>query len=197
VRDSLVARIDSWSPDSAPGVIFAGFEPFAHPELPQLIEAAVNSGFVRVALRTDAGALGLPGNAAGVIAAGVRALEVMLLGGTAAEHDGATAAPGLFDAATVGVAAFRSAARDAGVHVSVSGFVPVCRHNEAFAAGGVAALASMGATSVELACASQELAEKPEVRAALETAAVNGMAAWRSVSGAVLGGDQAPWVVSS
>jgi len=184
-----VTRVcDSWSDGPGPNVALVGAEPFAHPELPLLVQGAARAGCERIRLRTDAGALPSGGNAAGVVAAGVRHLEVVLLGGVAPVHDALVGRAGAFDAALAGVAAFVSAAGAAGSAVAVTGRVPVCRHNRDEVAGAVAALAAAGAIGVELAPAAGTALDEDRLRSARETAVVNGV--WLHVAGAR---DLAPW----
>jgi len=161
------------------GIGFTGFEPFAHPALPQLINTAVSLGFDRIRLRTDAGALASGGNARGVLDAGVRHLEVVLLGDEAT-HDRLTACPGLHAAASGGATSFLAAARQAGpaagANVVLTGYVPICRHNAAFAPAAVAHLAALGAVAVQVDASAAGQKLRDAVLAALETAAVNGIA---------------------
>lgn len=197
VRADVEALATDWSTGPGPNVVFTGFEPFAHPHLPALVEAAVSAGCQRVRLRTDAGALATPGNAEGALAAGVRQLEVVVLGDRAT-HDGATARQGLFDAALAGIAAFLEAAERVGEPVAVTGLVPVCPHTLAAAPAAAAVLAAAGAVAVVFdvsACSTNTLAP---VHAGLETATVRGMSA--SVVGAPQGAVQdvvaaMPWTV--
>lgn len=169
-----------WSAGPGPNVVFTGFEPFAHPELPAIVEAAVSRGFERVRLRTDGGALSRPGNAAGVLGAGVHQLEVVILGGPDT-HDALSGRAGLFQSASAGAAAFLSEATRLGKRVAVSGHVPICRHNIAETPAAVAALASFGATAVHIDASAYDDArsEAPQlIAAALETATVNRLAAY-------------------
>ena len=187
----------SWSSGPGPNVVFTGFEPFAHPELPAIVEAAVSRGFERIRLRTDGGALSRSGNAAGVLSAGVQQLEVVILGGVDA-HDALTGRAGLFQSASAGVAAFLSEAGRLGKRVAVTGYVPVCRHTIAETPGAVAALGSLGATAVHIdasAFGGAQSEASPFISAALETATVNRLAAfvtgWSGGIDPVFG--RAPW----
>jgi hypothetical protein len=174
------------------GVTLAGFEPFAHPELPEIVASAVEAGFVRVRLRTDGGALGLHGNAAGVLAAGVRHIEVVLFGDPET-HDRLTRREGLYQAALRGVRAFREAAASSGCGVFVSGVLPLCAHNIGVAAGAVVAFAEMGAGAVELDASRLPAADRVVLAAALDTATVNGMHAWVPDGGFAAPYDRGPW----
>lgn len=173
-----------WPSDPGPNVLFTGPEPFSHPELPGIVARATAAGVERISLRTDAGALSIPGNAEGVLAAGVRQLQVVMLAGTAHTHDALASRPGLFDAATAGVASFLAAARASRTTVAFTGLVPVCGHNLAELPATVAALAQAGAVAVEIA-ASPGVASSPGfadwVSAAIDTGLVNGV--WVSVTG--------------
>lgn len=160
------------------GIAFTGFEPFAHPALPELISTAVSAGFDRIRLRTDAGALASGGNARGALDAGVRHLEIVLLGDEAT-HDRLTACPGLHAAASSGAASFVAAARQAGLaggSAVLTGYVPICRHNAASAPAAVAHLAALGAVAVQIDASAASERQRDAVLAALETAAVNGIA---------------------
>lgn len=112
----------------AAGVTLTGPEPFSHPELPALIAACRDAGFSRIALESDAGALAVPGNAPGVLHAGVRHLLVRVLGADDATHDERIGRSGRASAARVGVAAYRAAALESGRAIVVTAVVPVCRH---------------------------------------------------------------------
>lgn len=150
-----------------PNVVFAGFEPFAHPELPTLVRLAVDAGYERIRLRTDAGALSSPGNAEGVLGAGVRQIEVVLLG-AGDEHDSLTGRSGLFAAAMQGVSRFAAVADASGLDVGITGLVPVCRHNVQHVPEAVAALASLGAVAVTIDARRRAL-DADVVRSALDT----------------------------
>lgn len=172
---AVQADVASASQRAEGGVVFTGFEPFAHPELPQLIAAAADAGFARIRLRTDAGALALSGNADGALRAGVSQFEVVLLGGGAL-HDRLSARAGRFDAAFAGVAAVRAAAAVLGADIFISTLVPVCSHNASALAEAVQASALLGAESVLFDC--REHAPDPAVlAAALDAATVNRIAA--------------------
>lgn len=194
VRTVLEAIAASWEYGSGPNVTFVGIEPFAHPELPDLIGAAVSVGFRRIRLRTDAGALSLPGNAEGVLGAGVRLIEIALLAGCAEDNDRLSGRPGLFEAALEGARSFSRVAEAAGEHVVVSGRIPLCTHNERFLSDAVGALARIGASAVVIDARCFDGTEHAAIKAALDTATVNAMAG--SVLGAVSFPDPylaAPW----
>lgn len=149
--ESILATLrsvsDSWDGGPGPNVLFDGMEPFAHPALPMMVDAARRLGFERIRLRTDAGALASGGNAQGSVQAGVRQIEVVIMG-AGAEHDALSGREGLFQAAVQGVEAFREAVGAAGGHGVVSAVVPVCRHNAAGLPQTVASCARLGAVSV-------------------------------------------------
>jgi len=173
VTQRIAATAAEWAGGPGPNVAFTGAEPFAHPELPALVGAAVAAGAERIRLRTDAGALAGGNNASGVLAAGVRHIEVVLVGGDAQVHDGIVGRPGLYDAAVAGVAAFRSAAQAADVPVAITGYVPVCRHNAAHVVSTVLALAACGAVSVELQPVDGYRIDAATALAAFQAAVVN------------------------
>lgn len=184
ILTALSTTAASWSDGPGPNVMFVGTEPFAHPELPQLVSAAVGAGYQRIGLRTDAGALSIPGNAEGVLSAGVRHIQLVLAGGDAASHDGITARSGLFDSAMGGIAVLRQAARTAGVSVAITGLVRVCPHSLTSLPAAVAALTDAGAVAVELAVTptvTNETDLRDWLGSAIDTGMVNGV--WVSVSG--------------
>jgi len=178
--DRIAKQLDSAAKvetDTSRNVSFMGFEPFRHPELPQLISAAVESGFDRIRLQTDAGALAQASNAAGAIGTGVRQLEVVVLG-DAATHDALAQRPGHFELARAGVEAFRSVAEREGVHIWVSAIIPACRHNIAVLPAAVAAAAHMGAQAVVIDASGFRVKADAEalLDAALQTGTVNRVA---------------------
>lgn len=147
VMTRLREAVEGAGGPSATNVVFGGIEPFAHPSLPLLIDSAVSLGCERIRLRTDGGALAGGGNAEGCIHAGVRQIEIVILG-AGVEHDASAGREGLFERAVAGAAAFRDAASRAGVVAVVTAVVPVCRHNRSTLPATVAACASLGAVSV-------------------------------------------------
>ena len=149
VLASVRAVAGSWSVGPGPNVVFVGAEPFAHPQLPALVAGAASLGVERIGLRTDGGALSVDGNALGAIHAGVRLIEVVVLGDQRI-HEELMADAGGFATTRLGARAFLDAGRESGAAVALTGRIPVCRHNLAGLPGAVAALAEMGAVSVEL-----------------------------------------------
>jgi hypothetical protein len=127
-----------------PNVALVGCETFAHPRLPALVAEAFRLGVVRLRLTTAGAALAQGGNAAGAIDAGVRQVEVVVLG---PEQDSGGAGPSL-SAVTEGMNAFLEAGRAAGLRLAIAGRVPVCTHTVASAPATVAALAAAGAVAV-------------------------------------------------
>lgn len=176
-----------------PNVVLTGSEPFAHPELPTLVRLAADAGFERIRLRTDAGALSSPGNAEGVLGAGVRQLEVVLLG-AGEVHDSLTGRPGLFAATTQGVSRFAAAADASGLEIAITGLVPVCRHNAQHVPEAVAALASLGAVAVTIDARRHAL-DAGVLRSALDTGTAGLVAV--SVLGQEVDApyDRLPWLV--
>jgi hypothetical protein len=170
-----VAR--SWERGPGPNIALVGPEPFAHPELPAIVGGIAALGIERIRLRTDGGALSVEGNAGGALHAGVRQIEIVLLGDREA-HDSLSATSGLFDAAQAGAVAFAAASSASGVTTALTGWVPVCRHNLEALPAAVASLARMGAVAVELDLSDSALVAvgaKKWVSAALETGMVNGV----------------------
>ncbi len=179
VAEELAQIARGWSLPPGPNVSFLGFEPFMHPQLPQLIAVAADEGCERIRLRTSGAALAQAGNAEGALHAGVRHLELVLLGDPAT-HDRLSCREGLCAATASGAAAFTAAASSSRVDVCVAGLVPVCPHNASILPEAVAALAAMGATSVCFDARAHRWrpAEEPLLRAALDTAALNRLAAF-------------------
>lgn len=134
----------------ADGIVLTGPEPFSHPELPALIGLCRQTGFVRIALETDGGALAVHGNAAGVLHAGVRHLWVRVLGADDAAHDDRIGRPGRAAAARAGIAAYRAAALEGSRAVVVTAIVPVCRHTLPDLPAIVAGCAGRGFDAVRL-----------------------------------------------
>lgn len=153
--------------DAAPNVAFVGSEPFAHPELPQVIAAATARGFERIRLRTDGGALVLHGNAHGVLGAGVHHIEVVLLGDQLV-HDKLSGREGLFDSALMGAKAFAAAASDSGVDVCLTVFAPICKHNLSALPAIAVTAAVMGASSITFDATG--IARTPQSEAFMESA---------------------------
>jgi len=183
VGSRIASVVAEWGDGPGPNVLLTGPEPFAHPELPGIVASAAASGCERIGLRTDAGALSMPGNAEGVLGAGVRHLQLVVLGGAGA-HDRLADRPGLFDAASQGARAFIAAAQRGGEHVAVTGLVPVCAHNVPELPAAVAALASAGAVAVEFAVqptAADARGFSDWLASAIDTGTVNGV--WVTVTG--------------
>lgn len=180
VRERIIAAVRSWDRRPGPNVELVGFEPFSHPELPAIVRLARDLGVERLMIRTDAGALALGRNAEGVLDAGVRLFEIVLLA-DGPSHDALTGRPGLFDAACEGVARVRDVAQRAGLAIALTGLVPVCRHTAVHAAEASGRLAALGCAAVHVDASAARPSDAVHVRAAVETAAANGCAA--SVSG--------------
>jgi len=163
-------------PDSL-NCLLEGAEPFRHPELPVLIAGCASAGARRIAVVTDAGALAIPENAAGSLAAGLRQIHVPLYGATPQAHD-SLCRSGSFEKTSAGVSRFLDAAERAGSPVVVVGVVPVCEHTLASAPVIVATFARLGAVTVRLVVSDPHLAEDPAINAAFETGMVNGVWVW-------------------
>lgn len=111
------------------GVMFTGFEPFAHPQLVGFIAQARQLGAPRIALLTDGGALSSFPNAAGSIEAGVRIFEIPLLGAQARGHDRLSQKAGLFDALVQGIGNVCSIAEQTSASVMLVARIELCPHN--------------------------------------------------------------------
>lgn len=192
---ALVQIAAGWDPGPGPNVVLTGFEPFSHPELPAVISTAIDLGFERVRLSTDAGALGVGGNASGIVAAGVRQLEVVVLGPDAQTHDALAGRPGLHASMVAGLGALWSAVEDAGCDFFLCGRVPICAHNVDRLAETVASLAGRGAMAVTLDMGGRSLGERGarQLAAAIEIATVNSVAVF--VPGDSSWDLPAPWTV--
>ncbi len=189
VLADIAAACASWGDGPGPNVSLVGAEPFAHPELPLLVQGALEAGCERIRLRTDAGALPAGNNAAGVLGAGVRHIEVALLGGDANTHDALVGRQGAFVAAAAGASAFRSAAAAQGAHVVVTGRIPVCRHNREDLVATVQAMVALGALAIEIAPVDGAALDDERLAAASQAAVANGV--W--LDGAVGRQLGAPW----
>lgn len=167
----------------APTLLLCGPEPFDHPDLHGIVTHAVRSGFPRVGLRTSGVALAQGGTASEYISAGVRFVEVEMLGGSNGSHDELSGLAGSFDAALAGIAKVRAAAEAEGVRFALRGRVPICRHTLQESPGIVAVLAKAGMSSVELACPPNMVsaAASEWLCAACDTGTVNGV--WVAISG--------------
>lgn len=181
VREALSGVVSSWDRGPGPNVAFTGFEPFAHPDLPEIVRVAGDMGCRRIRLRTDGGALSIAGNAAGALGAGIRQLEVVLLA-EGDKHDELAGRPGLFKALSTGVREYAAAAETAGLPFVLTGFIRICRHNAPHVPGAVASLAGFGAVAVDIDASALRSDDAVHLVAALDTAAANAMAG--SVTGA-------------
>jgi len=160
----------------SPNILLEGPEPFRHPSLPAILGGARAAGIERIAMLTDACALGVADNASGSIFAGLRHIHVPLFGADSRSHD-ALAPSGTFDASCAGVARFHSVAESMGVEVLIIGVLPLCEHNLADAAAIVAVFARLGAAAVRI-IGDDMSATRPHILAACETGMVNGVWVW-------------------
>lgn len=131
------------------GVVFTGFEPFAHPSLVELIGAARGLGAPRIGVQTDGAALGVGQNAPGSIGAGVRFFEFVFLGADAEAHDRLVGRPGAFASLNAGVGAVRRLST-ADQRVFAAAVTRVCRHNVAYFVEVVAAAAASGVRAIRV-----------------------------------------------
>jgi hypothetical protein len=173
-----------WAERPGPNIVLGGAEPFGHPELPALVSAATEAGCSRLCVDTDAVALRSAQNAGGSLMAGVRHLRWTILGGTPGVHDALLGTPGALDAAVEGVRSFRAIAGGEAVSVSVTAFVPVCRHNahDLPLAAGLAVDAGADRIVLRLEDGGLDLVSAlPWIVAACDTGVVNGV--WVEVEG--------------
>lgn len=167
-----------------PAILLGECEPFSHPELVSIVTQSVAAGVRRLGLRSDASALTRGDNASGAISAGVRRLDVTLLGGDESAHDRLYGRPGSFAVALAGMQAFREVGERMAVPVVLTGSVPVCRHVVTGIPAIVERFARSGASSVELVFEDPSIADTGTVKtiiAACETGIVNGV--WVSIRG--------------
>jgi hypothetical protein len=184
VLTGVQAVVAAWRGGPGPNVTLTGPEPFAHPELPAIVAGGIEAGVSRLRLEVGGGAFTIPGNADGALGAGVRHVQVTLLGGTEGVHDALAGGPGAFDAATAGMAAWADAVRTAGVDAVATVLVRVCRHNVGDLPAAVGAAVRAGAASVLLRVEDGGIdlpAAVPWITAACDTGVVNGV--WVEVEG--------------
>jgi len=175
--------VSAWQAGPGPNIAYTGAEPFRHPDLVGLVRGAVAAGVQRMCLATDATALPRGENAEGAVSAGVRHLEVTLLGGSAHTHDDLSGRPGSFDSAMEGIRAVRAAADALGVPFLICGRVHVGSHNVKDLPAMMVAFTQVGASSVTLEFSGSvpKAVVRPWVGAAIETGIVNGV--WVSLEG--------------
>ncbi len=176
IRDLLATA------DSHRGVLmFSGAEAFAHPALPELIDAAVTAGASRIGVQTAGALLAVGGNAAGSLHVGVRHFEIAFVPGDDAERQAEQAAQ------LAGVKELAEVAERTDARIAVSARIRVCRHTVAHLPAAVGALAEAGVGCVHLEAAS-DLGSGPgalaSIIAACDTGVVN--AVWVDVSGVAL-----------
>jgi hypothetical protein len=177
-----------WPKGPGPNVAFTGVEPFHHPGLRSIVEAAAQAGAERIRLDSDAIALGSPDTARASIEDGVRHLQFGLLGSVAVLHDALAGGARAFDGTIRGATAFSEVASGLGVRVQVSARVPVCRHNLQDLPAIVTTAAKAGASVVKLVVEDERLelaTAAPWVEAACDTGIVH--ATWVEVEGMPFG----------
>ncbi len=181
IKAEVTEVVDEWTASTGPNVVFMGFEPFKHPDLPAIIAQAREAGAERIALETDGVALALERNARGALDAGVRHLTVTMLA-TGALGDALIGRPGHADAALAGIGTFIRIAGEAGVSVAVGARIAVCPHNVAALPVTVADLAAAGVGAVTLVGGDQaERVDPAIIAAACDTGTVNRV--WVEVTG--------------
>ena len=131
-KDEIMRQLECFEHESEAfdGLIFDGFEPFAHPELVTVLNQARSLGARRIGLHTDGGALSSLQNAHGCVETGVRIFEISWLGATESSHDALTKKPGLFNAMHHGIAALHQIQRERGIHLALIAKLEVCEHNK-------------------------------------------------------------------
>ncbi|GAV31041.1 hypothetical protein emb_1d0279 [Coriobacteriaceae bacterium EMTCatB1] len=181
VASELREVASDWTAPLGPNVFLGGAEPFEHPSLPSIVAAAVDAGFERVGIETDATALARGENARGSLLAGVRHLRAVLFG-VGDLGDAMAGPPGFSAAALSGIERYAEVARREGIAVAISAVVPVCKHNVDLLPVIVASAAAAGAGCVVLDAAEPVApAAAATVAAACDTGIVN--RAWVEVHG--------------
>jgi len=174
----VIASISKAAVDSNAVLMLGGAEAFGHAALPEIVGAAVASGWRRIGLQTAGGLLTVGGNAPGVLHAGVRHFEVVIV-----PSDSSTLAvdgPAPLD----GIRELVAAASAAGVRIAVTAVLPTCRHGVAALPSAVADLAAVGVGSIRIV-AEPESCTGPRALAAVVAACDTGVvnAVWVDVSG--------------
>ena len=139
------------------GILFDGYEPFAHPNLVELIQQARTIGVERIALHTDGGALSRVDNARGSMDMGVRIFEISIFGATQEVHDRLAGLPGLFDAMSAGITQVRTIAHEAGYSIALIASLDVCKHNTAYFLDMVSFCLEKGFDAIRLRSGSENL----------------------------------------
>jgi len=172
-----VDRVAAASTDpTGPNVCLTGPEPFGHPDLPRLVVACRQAGARRIALETDAAALSVRVNAAGLVAAGVHHLHARVLHADEARGDELGGSAGRTRDSFAGIAGYLEAAEAAGVDAVVTLRVPVCEHNVGSLPEIVSRAAALGVHAVRLLGADRLPASAPSlIAAACDTGMVNGV----------------------
>lgn len=164
--------VESWHEGPGPNVCFAGGDAFAHPELPSLVSETLRHGVERLRLTTAGPALCQGLNAQGVIDAGVRHIEVVVVNLSGGIGAGAQVAS--LDSVLGGLGAFNEAARTRGVRVAPVARVMTCPHTFAATPATVAALASAGAVVVTVEFSgSASLGDEAWINAVIDSGVVN------------------------
>ena len=177
---TIGAEVDRAAAASAdptgPNVCLTGPEPFGHPELPRLGIACRQAGARRIALETDAAALSVRVNAAGLVAAGVHHLHVRILHADEARGDELGGGACRTRDSFAGIAGYLEAAEAAGVNAVVTLRVPVCEHNAASLPEIVTRAAALGVHAVRLLGTDRWPPSAPAfIGAACDTGMVNGV----------------------
>lgn len=169
------------SPDSPiHGISFGGAEPFHHPDLADLLQAA-RSKTGRIRLETDATALASPGAAEDAIETGVRHLQFRLL---APDLESASNGGEGLERTLLGVSAFADAAGRAHAAVHLTARLHVCSHVLEYLPDLVALSAEAGARAVYLGVEDPALdlaSAVPWLEAACDSGVVN--RTWVQVEG--------------
>jgi len=183
IREDVRVVVKEWASGTGPNVTLVGVDPFKHPELPTLVRSVTGCGVKRLGMETDGVALCSGDNAAGIISAGVRHIEVVILAGDAYSHDRLTKIEGSFDAAMAGMASLAEVAKGLGSRIIVCGRSRICRHNFEHTPGIVCAFAEAGASTVTLEVdrAVNRGRMRPLLEAAVETGITYGV--WVSIEG--------------
>lgn len=154
-------------------VMFAGFEPFAHPHLVSLLQHPAFTTCNRLGIQTDGGALVSSGNVAGTLQSGITLYEFVLRGGDQLSHEELTGRAGLFGSALAGIKNTREVADAQGNEIFITGVIPICRHNAEHFLSTVSTFTQTGVDAIRIE--SKRLIPPEQIAAAYEIAIPSGI----------------------
>ena len=163
-------------PQHLDGVVLGSFEPFLHPELVSVIELLTKGAIPRIMICTDGGALSHMPNVQGSLSSGVRLFEVVVVGGDPVSHDTLTNAPGLYEAACLGIKNVRSVASALNLDAEVVGVARICTHNSHALVDIVSTFVRCGVTAVRVCAELGVIVDPVSIALASEIATSAGVA---------------------